>query len=190
LSDLCVVDCGLKTVEILSLLSDLNCSCTEIGLEDARTYPFDQHQGVVISGGAQLFTDRSVSGVLVRMFSFIDDLTVPTLGICLGHQAIGIRHGVKAYRGPERRRKDSIKLVRHHPLTANIRSRTVFVEDHCEGVPLPAGFTLIGFSDHYAVEIMACESKLLFGVQFHPEVSGEPGKQLLRNFVEMTRDRV
>ncbi len=190
MNDMCVVNCGLNTHEILSVLRDLNCSCTEIRLEDARMYPFDQHQGVVISGGTQLFTDRTVSGALVRQFSFIDNLTVPTLGICLGHQAIGIRHGVEAYRGPERRTEDSIEFVRHHPLTANIQSRTTFVEDHCEGVPLPTGFTLIGFSDHYEVEIMACESKPLFGAQFHPEVSGEPGKQLFRNFVEMTRDRV
>ena len=190
MNDLCVVDCGLKNGEILSVLRDLNCSCTGIKLEDARTYPLNQHRGVVISGGTQLFTDMTVSESLVRMFSFIDALSVPTLGICLGHQAIGIRHGVKAYRGPERRKEDSIKFVRHHPLTVNIQSRTAFVEDHCEGIPLPEGFTLIGFSDHYEVEIMACESKPLFGVQFHPEVSGEPGRQLFTNFVEMTRDRV
>ena len=189
LAEICIVNCGLETPAILSVLRDLQCSCVEIRLKDANTYPFRRHQGIVISGGTQLFTDETLSGDLIRQFSFIDDLTVPTLGICLGHQAIGISHGVKAYRGPERRRSDAVTLVKDHMLVQGIPSKSPFVEDHCEGIPLPDDFTLIGFSDHYDVEIMACESKPLFGVQFHPEVSGEPGKQLFRNFVEMIRDR-
>jgi glutamine amidotransferase len=41
--------------------------------------------------------------------------------------------------------------------------------------------------EHGAMFAAAIESGNIFGVQFHPEKSSEPGLQILRNFVRLTR---
>jgi len=61
----------------------------------------------------------------------------------------------------------------------------MFYENHREGISLPEGFLLLGSSLNYPVEIMASASKPLLGVQFHPEVSGMPGRILFGNFMQI-----
>jgi GMP synthase (glutamine-hydrolysing) len=60
-----------------------------------------------------------------------------------------------------------------------------FMEDHCECISIPKDFLLVGVSDSCINEAMMHESKPLFGVQFHPEVSGNMGAILFQNFVQL-----
>ncbi|MFN6084633.1 MAG: glutamine amidotransferase-related protein [Fluviicola sp.] len=50
---------------------------------------------------------------------------------------------------------------------------------------MPKDFLLVGVSDSCINEAMMHESKPLFGVQFHPEVSGNMGAILFQNFVQL-----
>ena len=59
--------------------------------------------------------------------------------------------------------------------------------DHCEGVSLPSGFQLLASSAFYEVEAMASTTHPNFGVQFHPEVSGEVGEIIIRNFCHIAQ---
>ncbi|HZO14819.1 MAG TPA: hypothetical protein VFB62_16205, partial [Polyangiaceae bacterium] len=74
-----VVDCGSAKVEALVAM----IGARRIALEDARQAL--EADAVVISGGPHLFTAEPS---LIDAFAFIDDLRVPTLGICLGHQLL------------------------------------------------------------------------------------------------------
>ncbi|MBN1488140.1 MAG: gamma-glutamyl-gamma-aminobutyrate hydrolase family protein [Anaerolineae bacterium] len=179
-----VVDCGSQSVKHLyDFLENQEIEYTVIPLAEANAISFKTVDGVIISGGPHLFTEQQKE--FARQFAFIDRLQVPTLGICLGHQAIGVRYGVTVYRDVERRTLERIALMATHPLTKGLPKNVYFSASHCEGIPLPLGFKLLGLSQYYPVEIMACQSKPLFGVQFHPEISGPPGLRLLRNFVEI-----
>jgi GMP synthase-like glutamine amidotransferase len=176
-----VVDCGSKKVpELGRLIEELGARCSTVSLTDAASHSFVATDAVVVSGGPHLFLDEPS---LVDRFAFIDDIVGPVLGICLGHQAIALRHGASVFRGAERRGPEQVHIVEEHPLVAALGASAILFADHCEGVTLPEGFSLLGRSEHYAVEIMACEAKRRYGVQCHPEVSGAVGRGLLAAFL-------
>jgi GMP synthase-like glutamine amidotransferase len=180
-SRVALVDCGSKkVVAIEAMLRSAGVRVDTVRLEDvAASLDAD---AVVISGGPRLFTGEPS---LIDAFAFIDALAVPTLGICLGHQAIALRRGGKVFLGVERRAPETIVRIGEHPLLEGLSREPEFVEDHCEGVTLPSGFVALASSVHYDVEAMADDDARLYGVQFHPEVSGVAGQRLLGNFVKL-----
>lgn len=185
-SHLCIIDCGSKTTDtICSTVESFCTSCHVIALADANSSPLNKYSGIIISGGPHYFTDEGSSKKLVQQFSFIDTLQKPALGICLGHQAIGVHFGIPAFKGKEIQGEERIKLVAPHPPVSTLGEEAVFWGNHCEGILLPKDFRLIGCSEFYPVEIMACLSKPIFGVQFHPENSGEQGKKVFLNFIRI-----
>ena len=139
----------------------------------------------MISGGPLLFTKSADARTLAGRFEFIGSLRVPCLGICLGHQAIGIQRGANVYLGEERRAEENLSVDTKHPLFQGFSETVTLREDHCEGIGLPAGFRCLASSQFYPVEAMADDEARLYGVQFHPEVSGPPGVRLLENFVNL-----
>jgi GMP synthase (glutamine-hydrolysing) len=62
---------------------------------------------------------------------------------------------------------------------------TVFdvMEDHCESISIPVGFELLASSDECINEAMQHKNKMIYGLQFHPEVSGNFGRVIIENFV-------
>ncbi len=189
INKMAVINCLSSKINNILEIVEPHCSSTIlIPMDDANDTSFDGIDGVIISGGPLLFTDKTNETTLIKKFHFITDLKVPTLGICLGHQAIGLMHGAECYRGPERRETDSVRIHKSHPLVENLDTNPIFREDHCEGITLPQGFDLIGSSQHYEVEMMASLHKPFFGVQFHPEASGEPGEVLIRNFLKIVTE--
>ena len=186
--DVTLMDCGsTKVTDIASALFASECRVQTVPLVAANEHDLGCCDAVVISGGPQLFTDGAVGATLARQFQFLDTLELPVLGICLGHQGLGLRAGARVYLGPERRSTEIITAHREHPLFRGLPPSFPMRADHCEGIPLPAGFSKLASSEHYEVEAMASGSRPHFGVQFHPEVSGEPGRVVLQNFCDMAR---
>ncbi len=184
-----LVDCGsAKVPDIESALTIMGCRVRTVLLSRANGHDPGRSQAVIISGGPHLFTDDDVGPALTAQLSFLDTLELPALGICLGHQGLGIRAGAKVYLGAERRCDESITVQGEHPLLQGLDARFTMRADHCEGISLPEGFVLLASSAHYEVEVMASTRRPHFGVQFHPEVSGEPGQILLRNFCRLARE--
>ncbi len=161
---------------------------TTVPLAAANGHVLTGAGAVVISGGPSLFTDPGVGATLHGQLAFVDRLAQPVLGICLGHQGLGARAGVRVHRGTERRCAERIVPCEEHPLFAGLPDAFPMVADHCEGIPLPPGWRLLASSAHYPVEAMASQRLPHLGVQFHPEVSGEPGRRLLHNFCRLARE--
>lgn len=120
---------------------------------------------------------------------------IPILGVCLGHQAIGIAFGAAVIRAAEPLHgKDS--LIFHHrsnlfkqvhlPFKAG-RYHSLIVEQN--NLPLD----LIIEAEDVKGNIMALSHRhyKIFGVQFHPESILTPeGGQILRNFVEICNAKI
>jgi anthranilate synthase/aminodeoxychorismate synthase-like glutamine amidotransferase len=126
------------------------------------------------------------AGTSVEAMRRLPEAGVPTLGVCLGHQALVAAFGGRVVRGEPVHGKTA--LVEHD-------GRTIF-----RGLPKPlvagryhslvADPELPGClerSAHSEATVMAVRHRELpvEGVQFHPEsVLTEEGKRLLQNFLE------
>ncbi len=120
--------------------------------------------------------------------------TIPILGVCLGHQAIGEAYGgrvVRADRVMHGKTSDLLhdgtdlfeglpqpmRVMRYHSLVV-------------EPASLPATLDVTARATDSDTEIHALRHRQhpVWGVQFHPEsVLTDGGKQLLRNFLGLAR---
>lgn len=118
--------------------------------------------------------------------------TIPMLGICLGHQAIGQVYGARIGYAPTLMHGKTSDI--HHDsssLFRKVSSPFVATRYHSlviEPASLPSDFVTTAWTaDHV---IMAIQHKRfpLFGVQFHPEsILTTEGKKILRNFLEIKK---
>ena len=141
--------------------------------------------GVVISPGPCTPREAGISVPLIQRFAG----TIPILGVCLGHQAIGaafggaivraarIMHGKTSLIHHDGRRlfaglPDPFEATRYHSLVI-------------DPATLPPTLVRTAWTDEE--EIMGVRHRTLFveGVQFHPEsILTVEGKRLLGNFLE------
>ena len=117
--------------------------------------------------------------------------SIPLLGVCLGHQAIGQAYGGKVVRAPV---LDARQALGHHPQG---QGRVQGPAQEVRGHPLPladrrarqpARLPRRHGRDPQAGLIMGLQHKThpVHGVQFHPEsIASEHGHALLANFLEL-----
>ncbi len=139
-------------------------------------------KGIIFSGSPTFLTQVDHAPYQNKI-SPLFNWGVPVLGICFGHQLIGILHGAKIFRGSEIVGPEKIRKLNQDILLDTLENEFIMGEDHTEGIDLPSGFVHLGTSETFPVEAMKHKEKDIWGVQFHPEVSEENGMVLFRNFV-------
>ncbi len=147
----------------------------------------DRAKGVVLSGGPLLLDRKLYLEEIVLDLGVLAEARVPILGICLGHQLVAETHGSGIVRCPELiNREVSIRVLREDPLFSGLPKSFTAWEAHFESIgDLPARFDHLATSDSCRYEAIRHRQRPLYGVQFHPEVSGAPGKQILKNFLSL-----
>ncbi len=116
---------------------------------------------------------------------------IPTLGVCLGHQAICAAYGAKVtYAKKLMHGKQSvISFMGDSPLFRGIDEGAPVARYHslaADASTLPDCLEVTAVADDG--EVMAVQHKQynIFGVQFHPESIMTPdGKIMLKNFIEL-----
>jgi len=116
--------------------------------------------------------------------------TIPILGVCLGHQAIGQAFGGKVVRAPVpvhgkvsdirhtgtgvfRGINGPLKATRYHSLVV-------------ERAGMPSTLTVNAETDDHLVMGLMHASLPVHGVQFHPEsIASEHGHLMLKNFLDL-----
>ena len=125
------------------------------------------------------------SGVCLEILKA--DLGVPVLGICLGHQAIGLSFGAKIKRldDPFHGKTSFIDVKNKEPLFAGLPERFEVMRYHSLYVDeLPASLSADAVSDDGVVMALSVKDKPIFGIQFHPEsYFTQYGKKIVENFV-------
>ena len=119
--------------------------------------------------------------------------TVPLLGVCLGHQGIGVAFGGRIIRAP-RVMHGKTSRVRHdgEGLFAGLESPLEVMRYHSlviDPETLPASLRVTAATDEGLIMGVAHRQFPIFGVQFHPESIGtRSGQRLLRNFLSGRRE--
>ena len=138
---------------------------------------------IVISPGPGRPEDAGISVELIRRFG----PRTPLLGVCLGHQGIGIAFGGQVVRASQLMH-GKVSSIQHdgrgvfqgvsQPFTAGRYHSLVVAE------PLPDVLEIAARTDDGTIMGVRHRSFPVHGVQFHPEsvLTGE-GKQILRNFL-------
>ena len=144
-----------------------------------------QPSHIVISPGPGRPEDAGVSVEVIQRFG----PRTPVLGVCLGHQGIGIAFGGEVVRAPQLMH-GKVSSVQHdgrgvfrgvsQPFVAG-RYHSLIVAD-----PLPEALEAAARTDDGTLMGVRHREYPIHGVQFHPEsvLTGE-GKRLLRNFLEL-----
>jgi anthranilate synthase component II len=140
---------------------------------------------IVMSPGPRTPEDAGICVDLVRELGS----SVPMLGVCLGHQAIGVAYGARVVRAPAvvhgkvgpvhhggagvlRGLDDPFMATRYHSLVVTAGG-------------FPDSLEATAWSDDGLIMAMRHRTFPVEGVQFHPESVGTPsGHALLRNFLD------
>jgi GMP synthase (glutamine-hydrolysing) len=179
-----VIDCGSSKVpNIVKMLEECGATVSVQILADKKKWSGD---GVVISGAPILLTEKDNSEYLNLSYQ-IKTSKVPLLGICFGHQLIGLHYGAEIKKCNEDRDWQDVHFFRDTKLNLGFSEVMKFKEDHCECITLPEEFDLVASSKTCENEMMKHQTKNIFGVQFHPEVSDENGKIMLMQFVHLCK---
>jgi len=144
-----------------------------------------QPSRIVISPGPGRPESAGISIDVIRRFGS----STPILGVCLGHQSIGIAFGGSVVRASQLMHgktstvtHDGTGLFRgiSQPFTAG-RYHSLIVAD-----PLPADLEATARTEDGTIMGMRHRSMPIHGVQFHPEsvLTGQ-GHQVLQNFLEL-----
>ena len=150
-------------------------------IEDVRAKAPD---GILISPGPGRPDDAGISKEMIRRLG----TTIPILGVCLGHQAIGEVFGGRVVQAPSlmhgktstiRHRgaglfeglPDGFTATRYHSLTV-------------EPETLPEELDLTAWTDDDVIMGFRHRSHPIEGIQFHPEsILTEVGPQLIANWI-------
>lgn len=119
--------------------------------------------------------------------------SIPMLGVCLGHQAIGQVFGAKVVRAQNiKHGKTSVLHHNESPLFQKVSNPFTATRYHSlllDNQSIPSGFDITAWcAETDKQEVMAFEHQELpiMGVQFHPEsLLTEFGHQILSNFVDI-----
>ena len=140
---------------------------------------------IVISPGPGRPEDAGITVDVIRRFG----RQTPILGVCLGHQGIGVAFGGSVVRAPQLMH-GKVSSVSHdgrgvfrgvaQPFTAG-RYHSLVVAD-----PLPEVLEATARTEDGTIMGVRHREQPIHGVQFHPEsVLTAAGRQVLRNFLEL-----
>jgi GMP synthase (glutamine-hydrolysing) len=118
---------------------------------------------------------------------YVYESGLPVLGICYGMQAITKQMGGLVAPGTKREFGHAIMYLSDSdiPLFAGLPESTPVWMSHGDKIEtMPAGFSIMAYTENSPIAIMGNRERNVYGLQFHPEVAHTPeGKTLLKNFI-------
>ena len=143
---------------------------------------------IVISPGPSTPQNAGISNQVIRKFGE----TIPTLGVCLGHQCVGFSYGGEVGSAGEiMHGKTSLIHHRNLGVFSGLPNPFRAIRYHSLVVykdSLPNELEITAWTDNGLVMGVRHKEFPVEGIQFHPEsIMTESGKDLLKNFLDGTQ---
>ena len=170
---------------IVGYLSQLGADCEVVRNDAISTDASAEFDGVLVSPGPGTPEE---AGISLAMIEACAGRTQPMLGVCLGHQALGVVFGATVGRAPELLHgKTSAVLHDGTGVLEGLPSPFTATRYHSLTIDPPTLPDTLVANGHTASGIIMAVRHLtlpLHGVQFHPEsVLTEGGHRLLANWL-------
>jgi anthranilate synthase/aminodeoxychorismate synthase-like glutamine amidotransferase len=162
-------------------------TCTVMRNDDVNLLEkIDEYDAIVISPGPQTPNDAGQLMNVVKHFAE----TKPMLGVCLGHQAVGMHFGAQLIKA-QKPMHGKVDIINHssNGLFQDIPNSFSATRYHSLILQqLPAELNIIASSVNNEIMGIAHKSLPLWGIQFHPEsCTTAYGLQLIRNFLTLAQ---
>ena len=156
---------------------------------DIKTLKEFSPKAIILSGGPNSVYENDTPKAPKEIF----ELNIPILGICYGMQTLINQFGGKVETSSKREfGYAEIRAHGHSKLFKDIQDRSndeghglldVWMSHGDKVTDIPENFKVIGSNTSTPIAAIADEEKLLYGVQFHPEVTHtNQGKAILKRF--------
>jgi anthranilate synthase/aminodeoxychorismate synthase-like glutamine amidotransferase len=159
----------------------------EISVEDIGAMRVTR---LVLSPGPCTPKEAGITVAAVRRWG----ATVPTLGVCLGHQAIGEAYGGKVVRARTLMHGKTSRITHAGDgIFKDVESPLEVMRYHSlvlEPASLPPDLEVVARAQDDPTEVHAVKHRKhpVWGVQFHPEsILTRGGKAILKNFLSLYR---
>ncbi len=157
--------------------------------------------GIIVPGVGNFEATASIDADVRRALRVTAD-RLPVLGVCLGLQflfegsdeapdvdGLDLLKG-RCFKLPPTQKVphvgwNTVEIVRRSRILDGIADGTSFYFTHSYAAPVTTA--CVGRTDYTIPFASVVESGNAFGVQFHPEKSGDAGLRVLRNFLEFTQ---
>ncbi|EQD30292.1 bifunctional GMP synthase/glutamine amidotransferase protein, partial [mine drainage metagenome] len=145
-------------------------------------------RAIILSGGPASVLDEGSLRIPEAVFA----LGVPLLGICYGMQALALQLGGEVEEGwPREYGSAEVELCAPSLLFEGISGMSessgrlaVWMSHGIRVKKMPPGFAILAGNASTPIAAVADETRLWYGIQFHPEVRHTPsGTHLLMNFL-------
>ena len=186
--------------------------CVTVGYAEIDPGTVDRHgASAIVIGGMTTDWAAFPAPSLAGLLDLIRAAPAPMLGICAGHQLIGLAHGAPwGPLGPlaadevdsdprfapgQRKERGFLPVTADPgcPLFAGLAPAPAFFQSHYwQLIAVPAGFVARASSPWSPIQVIERGDRPVFGVQFHPErydAAHPDGAALLHNYFRLARDR-
>ena len=175
---------------IVGYLQQLGADCTVVRNDAVSPEGGAGYDGILISPGPGTPEDAGVSMAMIEACARREQ---PMLGVCLGHQALGVVMGATVGRAPELLHGKTSR-VQHDGsgVLAGLPEPFIATRYHSlaiDPLTMPADLLANGHTDSGLIMAVRHATLPLHGVQFHPEsVLTEGGHRLFANWLAMCGD--
>ena len=144
----------------------------------------------ILTGSNFMLSKSDTQTVFQQEMDLVRKLDIPLLGICFGHQLIGVAYGSKVTDlGQTVRAFKEVRLLSNDPVFEGLPETIRVSESHRQALAsVPNGFRHLAESSTSRVEAMVHETRPMYGLQFHPERSDDKnphGQLIIQNFVRL-----
>jgi GMP synthase (glutamine-hydrolysing) len=187
-----ILDFGSQYTQLIARRvreANVYCEIFPYDVDDSDVKEF-QPNGIILSGGPESVNMEEPP----RAPSCVFELGVPVLGICYGMQTMAAQLGGEVEQATHREYGYAqVRARGHSALLRNIEDHTseegyglldVWMSHGDRVSALPDGFKVIASTDNAPLAGIADESRSLYGLQFHPEVTHtKQGERILQRFI-------